>query len=164
MATTTVDTKERAPGFSAARIISSGKDLISLLRDAFLFILIIMLLFLPEQLNKTLVRAGFKEGSIAGFKWEAGIAQYDATLKESQATITELKAQLDSTSKILAEAQTKTSDPELKEKLEKVEEENKVVKASTSQTQENARRTILTNVELVKIAKGSVNFRTLRTQ
>lgn len=164
MATTFVDTKENATRFSTSKIISTGKDLISLLRDTFLFVLIIMLLFLPERLNKTLVRAGFKEGNIAGFKWEAGIAQYDSTLKESQVTITNLKAQLDSTSKIIAEAQAKTSDPELKEKLEKVEEENKVVNASTSQTQENARKTISTHVDLVKIAKSSGNYRTLREQ
>lgn len=157
MNTNSADSKENISKISPGKILSSGKDLVALLRDGLIFILAVMLLFLPERLNKTLVKAGFKEGNIAGFKWEAGIAQYDVTLKESQATITNLKAQLDSTSKVLAEAQLKTSDPELKQKLEKVEEENKAVKESSSKSQENARKTIYTNIDLVETAQVAVN-------
>ena len=158
----TTDVNENISGFSSSKILSSGKDLVALLRDSFLFILLLMLLFFPGKLNNTLVKAGFKEGNIAGFKWEAGITQYDSALKQSQATIALLKAQLDSTSKVLLEAEAKTSDPELKQKLEEVKEENKLVKESSSKAQENARRTILTNVDLVRTAKVGVQYRDIK--
>ncbi|MEO6455480.1 MAG: hypothetical protein ABIN97_15480 [Ginsengibacter sp.] len=157
MVNNTNDLKETKSKFSPSGIITLGKDLVALLRDTFLFILVMMLLFLPEKLNKTLVRAGFKEGSIAGFKWEAGIAQYDVNLKESQAAINDLKAQLDSTSRVLAEAQSKITDPALKQKLEKVEEENKVVKASSAKIQASARTTISNNMALVEKAQVAIS-------
>src|SRR5215212_3041290 len=120
--------KENIEKFSPTKIISSGKDLVALLRDAFLFILIIMLIFLPERLNKKLTEAGFTEANIGGLKWQAEtITDLSDVVNESQVTINNLQAQLDSTTKLLAEVQTKTSDPELKQKLEEAKKDNQAV-------------------------------------
>ena len=51
-----------------------GKDLFALLRDFSLFLLAALLLLFPAQLNDILMRAGFEEGSVVGFKWKIGRA------------------------------------------------------------------------------------------
>ena len=87
-----------------ATVISIGKDLISLLRDIVLFLLAVLLLAFPVKLNSMLVDAGFKEGSVAGFKWQSSLVNSNQALEEAQAKITELQKENNNQVKALAEA------------------------------------------------------------
>ena len=138
-------------------LISSGKDLVALLRDSALFILAFLLLVFPGSFNSLLTRAGFEEGSLVGFKWKSKLVESDAALKEARSTITDLKTQLDKTSQALTEAQTKLNDPALTEKLAKLQEENKQVNASSSRVETSVSNTIAANATLVEKAQTSVS-------
>lgn len=138
-------------------LIASGKDLVALLRDSALFILALLLLVFPASFNTLLTKAGFEEGSLVGFKWKSKLVESDAALKEARATITDLKGQLDKTSQALADAQTKLNDPDLKEKLAKLQEENKQLNASSSKVESSVSNTIAANAQLVEKAQTSVS-------
>ena len=77
-----------------SELLSTGKDLVSLLRDGSLLVLAILLILFPSTLSAILVKAGFVEGSVAGFKWKANLVASDAALKEAQATITDLQKKM----------------------------------------------------------------------
>jgi hypothetical protein len=130
-------------------LISTGKDLVSLLRDSSLLVLAILLILFPSTLSAILAKAGFVEGSVAGFKWKANLLASDAALKEAQATITDLQKKNDQFSKALLEAQTKINDPSLKENISKLEEENRRLKTSTEEAQASISNTIGSNTTLV---------------
>jgi uncharacterized protein YfcZ (UPF0381/DUF406 family) len=138
-------------------LISSGKDLVALLRDSALFILAFLLLVFPASFNTLLTKAGFEEGSLVGFKWKSKLVESDAALKEARATITDLKVQLDKTSQALADTEAKLNDPDLKEKLAKLQEENKQVNASSSRVETSVSDTIAANAPLVEKAQTSVS-------
>ena len=138
-------------------LIASGKDLVALLRDSALFILALLLLVFPASFNTLLTKAGFEEGSLVGFKWKSKLVESDAALKEARAAITDLKGQLDKTSQALADAQTKLNEPDLKEKLAKLQEENKQLNASSSKVESSVSNTIAANAQLVEKAQTSVS-------
>lgn len=137
--------------------ISVGKDIIALVRDMTIIVVTLLLLLWPNKINDILVAAGFEEGSLAGFKWKAGLADYDAALKESQANNDMLKNQLDSVSVLLAEAQKNVTNPQLKNKIK----EQTVKKERLNEMFLNSKlvvdRTIKANASLVKKAQISVN-------
>src|SRR5262245_16124838 len=84
-------------------IIKNGKDIVSFLRDGALLVLAILLVALPTTFNSILVKAGFVEGSVAGFKWQSGLAESNEALVKARATITSLQTQNDELAKALGD-------------------------------------------------------------
>src|SRR5205807_9823026 len=99
-------------------LIVVGKDVVTLLRDSALFLFALLLLVFPNAFNTILTKAGFDERSFAGFKWKGKLVNSDSALKEARASITELKSQLDKTSKALEDATS--NNPALKNSLAKL--------------------------------------------
>lgn len=109
------------PGLRAsiAALVNLGKDLVALLRDASLFLLAVLLLAFPARFNDLLVAAGFKEGSVAGFKWQANLDDSNDALKAAQDTISELQRKNDELAKTLTEAGARVAegDAQLKRQI-----------------------------------------------
>ena len=143
------------PGIATA--ISIGKDLISLLRDGALFLLAVLLVAFPVKLNSMLVDAGFKEGSVAGFKWQSSLVNSNQALEEAQAKITELQKENNNQVKALAEARALLTDPALKQRIAKLEKDNVSQKESTGLVQDSVAQTIKSNVTLVE--KSQITFK-----
>jgi len=138
-----------------SRAIGMGKDLITLLRDASLLVLAGLLILFPATFNRMLVDAGFKEGSIAGFKWEAKVLQADDALKNAQETITGLRAQLDKTTMALEEVRT-AGDQAAATEIRKLTEENRKSAAASLRVTEAVRSTIAATAPLVERAQSSL--------
>jgi uncharacterized protein YebE (UPF0316 family) len=138
-------------------LVSTGKDLTALLRDFVLIIVFIALLLFPQTFNDIMIKAGFEEGSIVGMKWKKGITKSDIALKEAQATISAQAKQLDSTSKLLAEAKKQIDNPELKKKITDMQTKSTELKKETNLTQLSVNKTISSNAILVENAQKAVN-------
>lgn len=151
--------EQNSPNTGFSELISVGKDTVSLLRDASLFVLAVLLIIFPTRLNSILVSAGFEEGSVVGFKWKKSLVVSDAALKEAQATITALQQKNDQITKALVETQTKLNDPALKANILKLEEENKRLNASTQAVQASVSNTIDSNATLVDRALSTTDVR-----
>lgn len=142
---------------SSANALNVAKGVISLLRDIFLVIIVVLLFCNPPVINKRLIKAGFKKANIAGVEWVAEISEYDSRLKESQARITDLDSQLYKTTKVLIDAQKKLNDPSIQKQLDSLEKENKQFSAATKQLQKSATKTIASNAEIVLTAQEAEN-------
>ncbi|HZR82113.1 MAG TPA: hypothetical protein VFD92_13540 [Candidatus Binatia bacterium] len=143
--------------------ISVGKDLLSLLRDASLFILAVLLVVFPSAFNAILVNAGFEEGSIVGFKWKSKLFESDAALQQAQTTITDLQTKNDQLAKVLSEVTHRLSDPSLTDRTARLEQENEQLKTTTRQVAANVAQTIAGNAPLVSKATPSTNNPTRRS-
>lgn len=130
--------------------ISIGKDFISLLRDGALFLLAVLLVVFPVQFNSMLVDAGFKEGSVAGFKWQSSLVNSNQALEEAQAKLSELRKKSDEQVKALAEARALLADSALKQRITKLEKDDIALKESTGLVQDFVAQTIKTNEPLVE--------------
>jgi hypothetical protein len=137
-----------------AHFVNVGKDVVALLRDALLFLLAALLLFFPGNVNHILVKAGFREGSLAGFTWQASLVESSNALTEAQSTITSLKAENSKLLKALGEATTKLAEPALGAFVEQLTEQNLAVVRSSSEVQESVRATLKSNAALVKKAQA----------
>ncbi|PZD70185.1 hypothetical protein C1752_17114 [Acaryochloris thomasi RCC1774] len=82
--------------------IEIGKNLFSLLRDASLFSLFILLLIAPTILNERLIKAGFEEGTVAGFKWKKQLSKTDNDLVQAAQQIDALNKRVNESNKIIA--------------------------------------------------------------
>ena len=141
------------------RLINVGKDLVALLRDGALVMLALLLLLFPAKFNELLVRAGFEEGSIVGFKWKANLLEANDALQNAQVTISDLKAQLDKANGALLEAQRKIDDPALRKSITELEAENTRLNEATRQVEASVRATIASNELLVEKAQASISAR-----
>lgn len=150
--------KEESKGsFGLDRLISLGKDLVVLLRDLALLILAVLLLLFPSTFNDLLVRAGFEEGSIVGFKWKANLLQADEALKNAQGTIAGLKVQLDKTTKTLGEIQAQTNKASVRSSVRKLEEENRLLLGASNKVEAAVKSSIDANVSFVEKAQSLIN-------
>lgn len=140
--------------------VSLGKDLVSLLRDAAIFLLALLLIAFPGQLNSILVNAGFEEGSVVGFKWKSKLVESDKALKDAQVTISDLQAKNDELVKALEDTNAKLKDPKLMERAEKLQDENSKLKNATLQVQTTVSNAIESNIPLVAKALSSTDGRT----
>ena len=136
--------------------IAIGKDVFALLRDGSLFLLAVLLLFFPTQLNSVLTSAGFEEGSIVGFKWKARLVETDDALKAAFATIESLQAQLKQANDTLAAANAVVPSGDLKERIQRVEQAGRDVAATSDGATDAARSTIAANAPLVDQVQQSV--------
>ncbi len=137
--------------------ISIGKDIISLLRDGALFLLAVLLVVFPAKLNSMLIDAGFKEGSVAGFKWQSSLANSNQALEEAQVKISELQKVSKDQVKALSEARALLTDTELKQRITKLEKDNIVQKELTGLVQNSVAQTIKTNAPLIEKTQVSLN-------
>jgi hypothetical protein len=139
-----------------ANVISIGKDTISFFRDAILFLLAVLLIAFPQKFNSMLVEAGFNEGNIGGFKWQASLVKSNQALEEAQSKISELQKISNEQMKILVEAKKNTNDQILIQRIAKVEKENISGQESTGLVQRTVAQTIKTNVPLVEKVQPAI--------
>jgi hypothetical protein len=142
-----------------SRAISLAKDFGALLRDAMLFLFAILLLFNGPLVNRILTNAGFEEGSFGGFKWRSPLLKSDSALKDANATITDLRKQLDLATAALADAQTKLNDPVLKTSLDTLRKQSQEMSKATDAVQATVARTIDANASAIAQAEQSVGDR-----
>jgi hypothetical protein len=138
-----------------SKVISVGKDLVSLLRDGALLVLAVLLIAFPNKINTMLNDAGFKEGNVAGFKWEASLDKSTQALKEAEAKISELQKEKDDQAKALADAQAQLADSALKQRISELEKVNAAQKASTELVLNSVAQTIKANTALVEKAQAT---------
>src|SRR5215471_7052911 len=115
------------------RAISFGKDLVSFLRDAALFLLAVLLILAPVQFNSMLAKAGFVEGTLAGFKWQSTVVQSNRALEDAKVTISDLQGKNEELAQVLTEVSSKITDPALVKRIAKFEDENRILKTTTQQ-------------------------------
>ena len=139
--------------FSQAR--ATGKDLVALLRDAALFVLAVLLVLFPGQFNSILVNAGFKVGSIAGFKWESKLVATDQQLKNTSDRIAVLQEENSKLLVALRDANSKAKDPELLRRYEELDATNKRVEQQTEKLQKEVSTTLKSNLPFVEKARAS---------
>lgn len=149
------DVTSAARSATFSTLIAIGKDLVSLLRDAALFLLALLLVAFPAQFNSILVRAGFEEGSVVGFKWKSSLVVSDQALQDANKTIAQIQAKNDELLKALADANMKVNDPQQLAHLAKLEEENRRLKEQTQKVQSVVSDTIESNAPLVAKALSS---------
>lgn len=138
-----------------SQAIAIGKDLVALLRDAALFVLAVLLILFPGQFNAILVNAGFKEGSIAGFKWESKLLATDQQLKNTSDRIAVLQEENSKLLVALRDANSKAKDPELLRRYEELDATNKRVEQQTEQLQKEVSTTLKSNLPFVEKARAS---------
>jgi hypothetical protein len=139
----------------AKAVVALSKDFVSLLRDGALFALALLLIAFPSQFNSILVNAGFEEGSFVGFKWKSKLIENDNALKSAHATIANLQARNDELLVALQDTNAKLSDPVFLSRLTKLEEENRILKNSTTRVQKSVTQAIDSNAPLVEKALSS---------
>jgi seryl-tRNA synthetase len=141
---------QRPPASNLASSIGIGKDIFSLLRDASLFLLAVLLVAFPQAFNQMMVNAGFEEGSLVGFKWKSNLKKTTDELEATVAHNKVLKLQTDELLKALEEAKKKIKDPALILRIEKLEEEYGKLRNKTGEVQAAANQTINSNNALIK--------------
>ena len=153
-----MDYRETSNESRVASGIAIGKDAVALLRDVALFSLGVLLILFPARLNTVLVDAGFEEGSVVGFKWKSGLVESDNALKKAQATISELQAKNDQLVAALSDAKVPAADSTFRQRVDKLETDNRRLRDSTQQVQEAVSRTIDSNAPLVeKVGRAAVS-------
>ena len=138
-------------------LISVGKDIVSLLRDGTLLLLAVLLVAFPNKINSILNEAGFKEGSVAGFKWESRLDSSTQALKEAEVKISELQREKNEQAKALAEAKAQIADPLLKERIYQLEKINVAQVESTKLVLNSVAQTIKSNTALADKTKDTHN-------
>jgi hypothetical protein len=133
--------------------LNMWKDLVTLLRDGLLLLIGVLLVLWPSQFSELLVRAGFEEGSVVGFKWKGKLVDTDQALKEANATITDLRTQNEKLAKELSTAQPKSDDPAAKERIAKLQQDNRKLNEAANQVESKAQVTIAANAALVEKAQ-----------
>jgi hypothetical protein len=135
---------------SLSALITAGKELVSLLKDGVLLLILILLILWPKTINTILVEAGFEEGNIAGFKWKDKFYNTDKELVKAQTTIKDIKDQNQKLSLSLSAVKSLIGNAEMKAKIEKLEQLNTEVVASTAKVQASVETSISENAPLVQ--------------
>ena len=138
-------------------MITVWKDLVSLLRDASLLLVVILLVLFPDKFNSILVNAGFEEGSLVGLKWKAKVVETNDALEEAMATIDRLEREKDGLYKALDEAKQKLTDVDLVAQLDRLESDREKLVEDTQKIQEQLASTIKANTPYVQKALKSTS-------
>src|SRR5205085_5525173 len=85
--------------------VDNAKGIVSIVRDGLITIILILLLFVPATVYKSLIDAGFTEGDIGGFKWKAAVEQNTEKLSGAAKTIVTLQDQLSKTQTALKDSE-----------------------------------------------------------
>jgi hypothetical protein len=143
---------------TTVNIISILKDVISFLRDLVIFLILIFLLVFPAKFNTILVNAGFKEGDIAGFKWQAAdVINTNQTLHDAQTTNEILKNQVDSLTKLLVQINPLVKDSALKKNIKAIERDKLNIDSIFKQTNFSVQKTLSANAQIVSSAQQQLN-------
>jgi hypothetical protein len=134
---------------SAPNILSSGKDLVALIRDVTIFSLLVLLVMFPKTFNQRLVQAGFDKGTLMGMEWKSNLESSNATLTEAQKSISDLQEQNAALLKKLVAVGQKATDVGTKDQIAKLEEDTSRLKAATESTKDKVSQTIASNAALV---------------
>jgi hypothetical protein len=86
-------------------IVENAKGIVSIVRDGLITLILILLIAVPAAVNKSLIRAGFVKGNIAGFEWQAAVEDNNQKLTEAATTIVSLQDQLGKTQTALNESE-----------------------------------------------------------
>jgi hypothetical protein len=76
----------------AASRLAVAKDIFNLLRDASLFVIVVMLLVFPKSFNTILTNAGFEEGRFLELKWKAQLISTNTDVQIANETIGKLNS------------------------------------------------------------------------
>lgn len=145
------------PNTWMANMVTVWKDLVSLLRDASLLLVVILLVLFPDKFNSILVNAGFEEGSLVGLKWKAKVVETDDALKDALATIERVERENNALYKALDEARQKLTDVDLVAKLNRLEGGREKLEVDSRQIQEQLTSTIEANAPYVQKALESTS-------
>jgi len=137
--------------------ISIAKDLVVLLRDAAIIILAVLLIVFPIKFNSILVKAGFEEGDVVGFKWKSNLKNSTIALERAYSSIDSLEFKNTQLILALHEAEKKLNDSDLKTKLKKLEDQNLKIQQSTRETQADVLNVIDQNTPLIESIKSTSN-------
>lgn len=139
---------------SFRQVVDYCRDTITILRDASLLILFLLLVLWPEKVNDILVRAGFEEGSVAGFTWKSKLDNSNTVLQQAEATIADLRAQLEEQRLALENTLIEIDNPEQKQTIQQISDASKDLKDATLQTQQAVTQAIEENEPLLYKAKA----------
>jgi len=137
--------------------IRIAKDLVVLLRDAAIIILAVLLIVFPIKFNSILVKAGFEEGDVVGFKWRSNLENSTVALERAYSSIDSLEFKNNQLILALHEAEKKLGDSELKTKLQKLESQNLVIQQNTKDVQTKVLNAIDQNTPLIEGIKSPSN-------
>ncbi|MBK8800457.1 MAG: hypothetical protein IPN71_00080 [Fibrobacteres bacterium] len=133
-------------------LLARWREVVSVTRDSLLLLLAFLLLVFPTKFNDLMMRAGFEEGSIVGFKWKSKLADSDQALKEARATITDLSAQNEKLSKALADAKKVVTDTVQRRSIDSLQLENKRLNQSTAAVATSTQAVITASAAMVETA------------
>lgn len=85
--------------------VENAKGIVSIVRDGLITLILILLLFVPATVNRSLIAAGFTEGDIGGFKWKAAVEDNTEKLNVAAQTIDTLQDQLGKTQTALKQSE-----------------------------------------------------------
>ncbi len=137
--------------------VKIAKDLVVLLRDAAIIMLAVLLVVFPIKFNSILVKAGFEEGDVVGFKWKSNLENSTVALERAYSSIDSLEFKNNQLILALHEAETKLNDSGLKTKLKKLEDQNLKIQQRTKDVQANVLNAIDQNTPLIEGIKSGSN-------
>lgn len=132
-------------------LLARWKDIVSVVRDTSLLVLAFLLLAFPTTFNNLLMRAGFVEGNLVGFKWSSKLVDSDQALKDARATITDLTAQNQKLTQALAQAR-KAVDTVQKKSIDSLQQENSRLTQATQAVESATQAVISSNATMVESA------------
>jgi hypothetical protein len=77
------------------KIIETLKNLFAFLREAILVMLFCFVIFFPSRINAILIKAGFTNGDVMGFKWEKQLAETNKNLQAAGKVTSNAQDQID---------------------------------------------------------------------
>jgi len=95
-------------------------------------------------------------GTLAGFKWQSTVVQSNRALEDAEVTISDLQGKNEELAQVLTEVSSKITDPALVKRIAKFEDENRVLKTTTQQTQLSVSQALASNAALVPKALSSM--------
>ena len=96
------------------------KDWTSAIRDAFIGIVLVLLLFFPSCVNRQLEEAGFTQADIAGFHWEKQLMEMTQHTDEAQQQVEMVEQSIDSVRQALASISKDVESPVVQAKVEQL--------------------------------------------
>lgn len=106
--------------------LQNVKDFFAMCKEILFVLLFVFLIGCPEQINSTLVRAGFTEGNIAGMKWQAKLEESKKQVEEANVQVLDLHKQLQNILVSLSDLKHSTSDNHVKAQVDSLSSDVKI--------------------------------------
>jgi hypothetical protein len=124
------------------RGVALTKDIFSLLRDAVVFVGLVLLLIFPRFINQTLSNAGITEIDNGIIKWQSQLAKTTDQLKVANDTIANLQAKTQNLDAQTTPAVLTSATPEQKQAIEAARQQVQIAATAAAQVQQNNQTTI----------------------